>query len=649
MPTETIQKLTFKNIIMTIGNLPSSYVESLSYYECMLWLCNYLQNTVIPAINNNGEAVEELQGLYVELKNYVDNYFTNLDIQTEINQKIDEMVANGTLTHLIKEYIDPINESFEDSVNSTLSSMQSQISSISSGSPAGVYATVADLTSDNPSHSRTYVVTADGKWYYYDTDNSQWAAGGTYQSTGIAEGSITGKETNFLTQVDSTNVIYLDPSKWFTTGTNGTKIINNEGDGNSNFTFTCVDNILNITAYNSAGYSRLSQFINLEPNTTYFIPFLNVSYNITGLDSKEINTTGTNLVSMDTTNYLNGRTFSSGQYTYYMISFYGTTRTENTAVYINEGSSDLGFEYPIIYKHNDKIAKIDYNDLDEQLQYKVSYNLDHTQWSGKKCSVIGSSLTANGGWTDILKSTYNFDKMYNRGVGASTITNLNNLGLPNYYPYCFVYNDITQYDESRDSVFADSSSSATYNCPAYYCSEGRIKLCPSDSDLVIIDIGTNDFYRCRQLVAAGTKTLEQFLGEDLIQINYADSQTTPTYDDTTFCGAMALAFKRIMEQCPNAKIICTAMPYNSSIATDDIESFNIFSEMYRCIKKMCFIFGVPYVDSQAIMGVNEYNLYEYMEDGVHPYKPEYTTEKGLNAYYRAIESVVKETYPIESE
>ena len=50
MPTEQIQKITFKKLIMTIGNLPSSYVESLSYYECMLWLCNYLENTVVPAV-----------------------------------------------------------------------------------------------------------------------------------------------------------------------------------------------------------------------------------------------------------------------------------------------------------------------------------------------------------------------------------------------------------------------------------------------------------------------------------------------------------------------------------------------------------------------------------------------------------------------
>ena len=79
---------------MTIGAIPSSYLETLTYPELLLWFCDYLQNTVIPTVNNNAEAVEELQNLYVELKSYVDNYFTNLDVQNEINNKLDKMASD---------------------------------------------------------------------------------------------------------------------------------------------------------------------------------------------------------------------------------------------------------------------------------------------------------------------------------------------------------------------------------------------------------------------------------------------------------------------------------------------------------------------------------------------------------------------------
>ena len=77
----------FPKFCYTIGMIPTSYKESLTYEEQLWWFCDFLQNTVIPTVNNNGQAVQELQNLFIQLQNYVDNYFTNLDIQQEINQK----------------------------------------------------------------------------------------------------------------------------------------------------------------------------------------------------------------------------------------------------------------------------------------------------------------------------------------------------------------------------------------------------------------------------------------------------------------------------------------------------------------------------------------------------------------------------------
>ena len=95
----------FKRMCITIGILPTAYIESMSYYECLTYLVNYLSNNVIPAVNNNGEVVDELQQKYVELKQYVDDYFTNLDVQTEINNKLDDMAEQGELTAIILEYL----------------------------------------------------------------------------------------------------------------------------------------------------------------------------------------------------------------------------------------------------------------------------------------------------------------------------------------------------------------------------------------------------------------------------------------------------------------------------------------------------------------------------------------------------------------
>ena len=96
----------FSKFIMSIGELPTSYLDSLSYAEQVTWFCDYLQNRVIPAIDNNAEALKEVQNLMTELQTYVSDYFDNLDVQEEVNNKLDEMVEDGTLSDIIGQYVD---------------------------------------------------------------------------------------------------------------------------------------------------------------------------------------------------------------------------------------------------------------------------------------------------------------------------------------------------------------------------------------------------------------------------------------------------------------------------------------------------------------------------------------------------------------
>ena len=90
----------------TIGMLPTSYKQSLTYEEQIFAIGHYLESVVYPAINNNAEALTELQGLFIELKNYVDNYFEDLDVQEEINNKLDDMAESGDLQEIIAAYLD---------------------------------------------------------------------------------------------------------------------------------------------------------------------------------------------------------------------------------------------------------------------------------------------------------------------------------------------------------------------------------------------------------------------------------------------------------------------------------------------------------------------------------------------------------------
>ena len=127
--------------------IPLVFDDSLSYYEA---ICKFMQklNEVISALNNNAECIDELQGKYIILqnnfnalegkweefktyienefntfkteittreenfetrinneftsfKNYVENYLNNIDVQSYVNIKIDELAESGYFTTLL--------------------------------------------------------------------------------------------------------------------------------------------------------------------------------------------------------------------------------------------------------------------------------------------------------------------------------------------------------------------------------------------------------------------------------------------------------------------------------------------------------------------------------------------------------------------
>lgn len=87
--------------------LPAVYDDSLSYYELLCKLTAKI-NEIISADQTQSNAIIELQQLYIELKDYVDNYFKNIDVQTEINNKLDDMASSGTLAEIIALFLDTI-------------------------------------------------------------------------------------------------------------------------------------------------------------------------------------------------------------------------------------------------------------------------------------------------------------------------------------------------------------------------------------------------------------------------------------------------------------------------------------------------------------------------------------------------------------
>ena len=95
--------------------LPLVYDNSLSYYELLCKVVDYLNKviedlkttednieTITDTTNDNIEAVIEA---YEELQGYVNAYFENLDVQEEIDAKLDQMAESGALSNLLAPLI----------------------------------------------------------------------------------------------------------------------------------------------------------------------------------------------------------------------------------------------------------------------------------------------------------------------------------------------------------------------------------------------------------------------------------------------------------------------------------------------------------------------------------------------------------------
>ena len=135
------------------NNIPAVYDNTMSYYEELTSLIKYLQDVVIPALNADSEAITVISNAMEQLQSYVDHYFENLDVQEEINNKLDEMAENGTLQEIITAYI-------QSNVTWTFDSVADMKEA--TNLVAGSYAQTLGFHSLNDGGGATYYITNSG-------------------------------------------------------------------------------------------------------------------------------------------------------------------------------------------------------------------------------------------------------------------------------------------------------------------------------------------------------------------------------------------------------------------------------------------------------------------------------------------------------
>ncbi|MBR2651924.1 hypothetical protein IKD56_00795 [bacterium] len=104
---------SFVKFALAYGMIPTSFRLAMTYEEQVLWICNFLQETVIPSIQNDSEAITELQTAIDEIWDYLND----LDIPSVVEDKINEMIEDGTFDDLFRAYVDPLIESLQDQID----------------------------------------------------------------------------------------------------------------------------------------------------------------------------------------------------------------------------------------------------------------------------------------------------------------------------------------------------------------------------------------------------------------------------------------------------------------------------------------------------------------------------------------------------
>lgn len=147
-------------------------------------------NMLIRMFNRLSSNTKEIiEGFTAQMTEF-EEYFDNLDVQEEINKKLDDLANSGELGELMARYIDPEFDELEESVTSSINTMMNLVTATNSATPVPV-----GSTDDMTDHTKTYLLTTDGYWYYWD--GNSWEQGGVYQATIVPNQSITPNKVTF--------------------------------------------------------------------------------------------------------------------------------------------------------------------------------------------------------------------------------------------------------------------------------------------------------------------------------------------------------------------------------------------------------------------------------------------------------------------
>ncbi|WP_439874863.1 GDSL-type esterase/lipase family protein [Bacillus mycoides] len=493
-----------------------------------------------------------------------------------------------------------------------------KVSSIASGSPKAVYATLNDLNTAKPTgDSNVYVVSADGKWYYWN--KMMWTAGGVYQSTSIGDRSVSKvklssdlsakideidemKYDMFLGSSDNKNfgLLTISDADWYKPESSFIDPCTNDyliGLGVKNWVHLDTDEFNNLTS--GKGYRDIFYKLKYENSISgkYFQTIFYL-YSETGVisDFKLTDTfvsTGTGFAIVTPTEvsaqlvpgYTNlwkvrksGLIPSGGHKEIWIGSSFGSDalpkapdmsvggfygKVFNTKQDGKDGFITAKPNIPGPIKQNTE----DISQLQKDIKHK---------WNGKRIVGHGDSImwydgnkypdgTTSVGYLTNMNKKIGFSSMLNKGVSGA----------------CIAQNQ----DEYAD--ICDVVKTVDYTL----------------YDIVIIAGGTNDFGRAVPLGVLG-------------------NSSTTTFDRTTFYGAYREIVEYILSKNPTIQIVLFT-PLKRKNFDNKNGASCVLGDYAKAINNIGELYSLPVIDLYSLSGVNKNTLSTYTIDDLHLNNPGY--------------------------
>lgn len=209
--------------------------DAVTNYELLCKVVAYL-NEVIENENIVTNNVKELYNSFLELQKYVNDFFDNLDVQDEVNKKLDEMIQDGTLSKLLDPFFDTINNEISNlnnikrdkgdlilmrdlgqDVKEALTGGSTAVVGIKSVGEANIinYSITPRMLTFNVAQTANLFDKSTMQDFYYDINNGNHLTGNFISPDFILLGDYTKNETRIFAPTGVSAIVYFNANKEF--------------------------------------------------------------------------------------------------------------------------------------------------------------------------------------------------------------------------------------------------------------------------------------------------------------------------------------------------------------------------------------------------------------------------------------------------